>query len=60
MEENLVAAESRIRDADLAKEMMDYTKAMILLQANQYVMRLHMQQAYSILKLLEPPSTRYY
>ncbi|MBO0994165.1 flagellin [Bacillus sp. SD088] len=59
MEENLVAAESRIRDADLAKEMMDYTKAMILLQANQYVMRLHMQQAYSILKLLDPPPTRY-
>ncbi|GIN72101.1 flagellin [Bacillus sp. J14TS2] len=59
MEENLVAAASRIRDADLAKEMMDYTKAMILLQANQYVMRLHMQQAYSILKLLDPPPTRY-
>lgn len=59
MEENLVAAESRIRDADLAKEMMDYTKAMILMQANQYVMRLHMQQAYSILKLLEPPPVRY-
>ncbi|MCR2823761.1 flagellin N-terminal helical domain-containing protein [Lederbergia panacisoli] len=53
MEENLVAAESRIRDADIAKEIMNYTKANILLQANQYVMSLHMQQAYSILQLLK-------
>lgn len=53
MEENLVAAESRIRDADLAKEMMNYTKSLILLQANQYVMRLHMHQAYSVLQLLK-------
>ncbi|MBW8350865.1 flagellin [Bacillus sp. IITD106] len=54
MEENLIAAESRIRDADIAKEIMNYTKANILLQANQYVMSLHMQQAYSILQLLKP------
>ncbi|MBS4220123.1 flagellin [Bacillus sp. FJAT-49711] len=53
MEENLVAAESRIRDADIAKEIMNYTKANILLQANQYVMSLHMQQAYLILQLLK-------
>ncbi|MBS4201650.1 flagellin [Bacillus sp. FJAT-49732] len=53
MEENLIAAESRIRDADIAKEIMNYTKANILLQANQYVMSLHMQQAYSILQLLK-------
>ncbi|MCJ8008737.1 flagellin [Lederbergia wuyishanensis] len=53
MEENLIAAESRIRDADIAKEIMDYTKANILLQANQYVMSLHMQQAYSVLQLLK-------
>ncbi|MFJ7668468.1 flagellin [Lysinibacillus sp. NPDC097195] len=51
--ENLTAAESRIRDADIAKEMMDMTKAQILLQAGQYVLSLHMQQAQSILKLLE-------
>ena len=30
---NLQAAESRIRDADLAEEMMEYTKNLILLQA---------------------------
>jgi flagellin len=32
--ENLTAAESRIRDADMAKEMMDFTKQQILLQAS--------------------------
>lgn len=31
--ENLTAAESRIRDADMATEMMEYTKENILLQA---------------------------
>ncbi|MEK4426983.1 flagellin N-terminal helical domain-containing protein [Solibacillus sp. FSL K6-1523] len=51
--ENLTDAESRIRDADIAKEMMNYTKASILMQASQYVMRLHMQQAFSILQLLD-------
>lgn len=50
--ENLTAAESRIRDADIAKEMMNYTKAMILAQAAQYVLSLHLQQAQSILILL--------
>ena len=50
--ENLTAAESRIRDADIAKEMMNYTKASILMQATQYAMALHMQQAQSILQLL--------
>jgi flagellin len=33
--ENLTAAESRIRDTDMAKEMMDYTKNSILVQAAQ-------------------------
>jgi flagellin len=32
-EENLTAAESRIRDADMAKEMMQFTKQQILLQS---------------------------
>jgi flagellin len=32
--ENLTAAESRIRDADMAKQMMDFTKQQILLQAS--------------------------
>ena len=52
--ENLTAAESRIRDADIAQEMMNYVKASILMQASQYVMRLHMQQAQSMLELLNP------
>lgn len=50
--ENLTDAESRIRDADIAKEMMNFTKASILMQASQYAMKLHMQQAFSILDLL--------
>ncbi|QTD40357.1 flagellin [Sporosarcina sp. Te-1] len=53
MEENLTAAESRIRDVDIAKEMMALTKANILLQAGQYVLSLHMQQAQSVLQLLK-------
>ena len=31
--ENLTAAESRIRDVDMAKEMMQYTKQQILMQS---------------------------
>ena len=52
MEENLTAAESRIRDADMAKEMMALAKANILMQASQYVLSMHMQQAQSVLQLL--------
>lgn len=52
-EENLTAAESRIRDADIAKEIMAMTKANILMQAGQYVLSMHMQQAQSILQLLK-------
>lgn len=52
MEENLTAAESRIRDADMAKEMMALVKANILMQASQYVLSMHMQQAQSVLQLL--------
>ena len=48
--ENLQAAESRIRDADIAKEMMNMVKAQILMQAGQYILAMHMQQAQSILK----------
>jgi len=32
--ENLTAAESRIRDADMAKEMMEFTRQQILLQSS--------------------------
>ncbi|MBP8638322.1 MAG: flagellin, partial [Dictyoglomi bacterium] len=31
--ENLTSAESRLRDADIAKEMMDFTRNQIMLQA---------------------------
>ena len=51
--ENLTASESRIRDADIAKEMMNLVKADILSQASHRLMAIHMQQAYSILKLLD-------
>lgn len=51
--ENLTAAESRIRDADIAKEMMDMVKAQILLQASQYVLAIHLHQSQSILMLLD-------
>lgn len=51
--ENLVSAESRIRDADIVKEMMNFTKASILQQAAQYAMAMHMQQGQSILQLLK-------
>lgn len=50
--ENLTAAESRIRDADIAKEMMNFTKASILQQAAQYAMSMHMQTAQGMLQLL--------
>lgn len=53
MSENLSAAESRIRDADIAKEMMNLTKSNILLQASQYILAMHMQNASSVLNLLK-------
>ncbi|KOY83899.1 flagellin [Lysinibacillus macroides] len=51
--DNLQDAESRIRDADIAKEIMNMVKAQILMQAGQYVLAMHMQQAQSILTLLD-------
>ena len=51
--ENVTAAESRIRDADIAKEMMNFTKASILQQAAQYAMAMHMQTAQGMLQLLK-------
>lgn len=52
MSENLSNAESRIRDADIAKEMMNLTKSNILMQASQYILAMHMQNAQSVLTLL--------
>lgn len=58
--ENLSAAESRIRDADIAKEMMNFVKESILQQAAQYALAMHMHQGYSILELLKPLPYKYY
>jgi flagellin len=51
--ENLTAAESRIRDADIAKEMMSYTKDNILTQAAQTMLAQANQQPNKILGLLQ-------
>ncbi|WCN37132.1 flagellin [Aneurinibacillus uraniidurans] len=53
MAENLTAAESRIRDADMAKEMMEYTKHSILAQMAQIMMVHSRRNAELVLKLLE-------
>ncbi|WP_020619540.1 flagellin [Paenibacillus daejeonensis] len=50
--ENLTAAESRIRDVDMAKEMMDFTKNNILSQAAQAMLAQANQQPQGVLQLL--------
>lgn len=50
--ENLTAAESRIRDADIAKEMMNYTKYYILTQAAQAILAQANQIHQGLLQLL--------
>ena len=49
---NLTNAESRIRDADMAKEIMNMVKHNILHQAAQMMLAMSMQQPQSILQLL--------
>ncbi len=51
--ENLTAAESRIRDVDMAKEMMNYTKNNILSQAAQAMLAQANQQPQGVLQLLQ-------
>ncbi|PLT36023.1 hypothetical protein CUU64_00015 [Bacillus sp. V5-8f] len=51
-EENLTQAESRIRDVDMAKEMMEQTKNSILSQAAQAMLAQANQQPQGMLKLL--------
>ena len=51
--ENLQAAESRVRDVDMAEEMMIYTKNNILLQASQAMLAQANQQPQGILQLLQ-------
>lgn len=50
--ENLTAAESRIRDVDMAKEMMDQTKQSVLSQAAQAMLAQANQQPQGVLQLL--------
>jgi flagellin len=50
--ENLTAAESRIRDVDMAKEMMEFTKNNILSQAAQSMLAQANQQPQGVLQLL--------
>lgn len=50
--ENLVAAESRIRDVDMASEMMEMTKNNILAQAAQAMIAQANQQPQNVLQLL--------
>jgi len=50
--ENLTASESRIRDVDMAKEMMEFTKNNILTQAAQAMLAQANQQPQGVLQLL--------
>ncbi|MGV7000313.1 flagellin Hag [Priestia megaterium] len=50
--ENLSAAESRIRDVDMAREMMEQTKNSILSQASQAMLSQANQQPQQVLQLL--------
>ncbi|KAA1178428.1 flagellin [Paenibacillus sp. B2(2019)] len=52
-EVNLTAAESRIRDVDMAKEMMNLTKYNILSQASQAMLAQANQQPQGVLQLLK-------
>ena len=52
-EENMTAAESRIRDVDMAKEMMAYTKNNVLTQAAQAMLAQANMQPQSVLQLLQ-------
>ncbi len=52
-QENLVAAESRIRDVDMASEMVQYTKYSILSQAGQAMLAQANQAPSSVLSLLQ-------
>ena len=50
--ENLTAAESRIRDVDMAREIMEFTKTAILRQAAQAMLAQANQQPQGVLQLL--------
>ena len=50
---NLTESESRIRDTDMAKEMMDYTKNNILIQSSQAMLAQANQVPQGVLQLLQ-------
>jgi flagellin len=50
--ENLTAAESRIRDADMAKEMMEFTKQQILMQSSMAMLAQSNALPQTVLQLL--------
>ena len=51
--ENMTAAESRIRDVDMAEEMMAYTKNNILVQSSQAMLPQENQIPQGVLQLLQ-------
>jgi flagellin len=51
--ENLQAAESRIRDTDMAKEMVSYTRDRILSQSGTAMLAQANQKSNSVLQLLQ-------
>ncbi|MDZ7793451.1 MAG: flagellin [Spirochaetia bacterium] len=51
--ENIQAAESQIRDADMAKQMVDYTKNQILVQSSNAMLAQANQKTQSVLQLLQ-------
>ena len=50
--ENLTAAESRIRDTDMAREMMNFTKLQIMLQAGNSMLAQANQLPQNVLSLI--------
>jgi flagellin len=50
--ENLAAAESRIRDTDMARQVVDFVKNQILVQANAAMLAQANTQPQSVLQLL--------
>ena len=51
--ENLQAAESRIRDTDMAKEMVEFTKNQVLTQAGTAMLAQANQSTQSVLSLMQ-------
>ena len=52
-QESTLASESTIRDADMAKEMVEYTKANVLLQASQSMLAQANQNSSQVMSLLQ-------